>query len=485
MIPAKSYKNPARGRGREASATGGKRLGASASRGTLARGDRRCKSSYDAAGFGPRMGNWWPDREGINSILIREGGLITSRARDLLRQSPIATNGVREIAKSVVGTVGMTPRSLHPDEGVRRKIQEEWKFWCDQIDFTGRHDFVGLQNLMISAMVGDGEAFAWIKGRPLELGLRVPLQVQVVESDYLPMFKNETLSEGSRIVAGVELKEDGSRDKYHFSQAHPGENDYAFRGLSTIEIPERDIVHMYRVDRPGQLRGVSWFTTILALLYMTDLVNDAEVAAYRVGALYAAFVKQSETFLSDMERAKASHQGLAPIDLVPGQITYLRPGQEVIFSKPGREGIDYVEFMRHQLHLAAMGLGVPYEILTGNYEKVNFASAKAGRINYKLTVSSIQSQHLKFTFCNNVWKRWMDMAVLVGVLPFRDYYANRAQYQNVLWQPPGWESLEPLRDMQEHVAGLENKIFELQDVIRWHGGDPDERMGEVDAGGVA
>ncbi|MDT9136289.1 phage portal protein, partial [Escherichia coli] len=79
-----------------------------------------------------------------------------------------------------------------------------------------------------------------------------------------------------------------------------------------------------------------------------------------------------------------------PLDYVePGTFQYLRSGEEVTFSSPPSvEG--YGEYTKVSLRAIAAGLGVPYEVLTGDLSEVSFISGRLGRLEYRDTVAAWQ-----------------------------------------------------------------------------------------------
>jgi capsid protein len=61
-----------------------------------------------------------------------------------------------------------------------------------------------------------GECFLRFRPRRPEDGLSVPLQLQMLSSEHLPLGKCETLPNGNEIIFGIELDRIGRRVAYHF-----------------------------------------------------------------------------------------------------------------------------------------------------------------------------------------------------------------------------------------------------------------------------
>ena len=73
----------------------------------------------------------------------------------------------------------------------------------------------------------------------------------------------------------IALNDAGAPAAYWLFRQHPGAAWMMPSGSRTSEpVPARDVLHVYRKRRPGQLRDVSWLAP--ALLRLRDLVYGCE-----------------------------------------------------------------------------------------------------------------------------------------------------------------------------------------------------------------
>jgi hypothetical protein len=80
-------------------------------------------------------------------------------------------------------------------------------------------------------------------------------------------------------------------------------------------------------------------------------------------------------------------------------IEYLPSGRDVRFATPGASG-GYAEYMRVQLHAIAAGMGLTYELLTGDLSQVNYSSIRAGLIELPTPpIPAIAASSPKSTGC--------------------------------------------------------------------------------------
>ena len=127
------------------------------------------------------------------------------QASELVRQaanhgtwSGYAANACEAFAANLVGD-GIKPSSLVEDADLRDRLQRLWLAWTDEADADGLTDFYGLQAMVAREMFVAGECFVRLRPRRPEDGLRVPLQVQLLQSEMLPFEKTETAANGNRI----------------------------------------------------------------------------------------------------------------------------------------------------------------------------------------------------------------------------------------------------------------------------------------------
>ena len=65
-------------------------------------------------------------------------------------------------------------------------------------------------------------------------------------------------------------------------------------GIVSQPVPADQIMHVYRVLRPGQVRGVPWLAPVMMALRDLDDYCDAERVRKKIEACVTAFVQQPE-----------------------------------------------------------------------------------------------------------------------------------------------------------------------------------------------
>ena len=400
---------------------------------------------YEGAATGRRLGVWGAPLSGPNLELDGSIQTLRARSRDVIRNNPHASSAIESYVANMVGT-GIVPRWRIDDALLKERIQSLWLAWTKEADTSGKMDFYGLQSLVARAVMESGEVLVRFHPRRLNERLQVPFQLQVIESDHLIMDGKETQNRNT-IDMGVEFNKKGKRVAYHLHRTHPGERQLSV--LESVRIPANDILHIYRVQRPGQIRGIPWMTNVLVRLHELDEYEDAESLRKKTAALFAAFVTRP---IDDAASNIGSNKGYdingVPIaSIEPGAVHYLSSGESVEFSQPADVGNSYEVWLKQQLRSIAAGIGVTYEQLTGDLRGVNYSSIRAGLLEFRRRVESLQHQLMVVQFCQPVAEQWLDYAVASGAIDIPDYNQNRVKYLSIEWRPPAWDWVDPLKDV--------------------------------------
>lgn len=427
-------------------------------------------SAWDASGQGRRALAWRPTSAHINALL-GEVETLTHRSRDTARRNPWASAVLDTHVANAVGT-GITPQPLTEDDDWRRDLMDAWDEWTEEVDPDGACDFYGMQSLVARARAESGCCFARFRPRRAEDGLSVPLQIQLLESDFVDASMTEV--RGSNLVkGGIEYDPVGRRVAYHMFREHPGEMT-GFSSRERVRVPADQVIHVFRPLRPGQVRGVPELAPVLARIYELDQVSDARVVKEKVQALFAMFIVRPDGPQNPLGAGSAGKapDGVPLATLEPGTTQEIPLGWDVKFSQPPQDGASYEAFFRNELRAIAAGAGATYEQMTGDLTGVNFSSIRAGLIEFRRRMEQIQQHVLIFQFCRRVWARWFETAVLAGRinLPAGFAAAPRA-FMRAKWVPPGWEYVDPEKEVRALVRAIRAGLISRSEAIAQYGYD--------------
>jgi len=432
---------------------------------------------YDAAQSRRRLVSWKPPSSHVNAILAYSGDTLRARARDLGRNNGYAVNAADTFVANLIGA-GIKPSSLVKDAGLKAKIAQAWLDWTDEADADGTTDFYGLQALAAREMFSAGEYFLRIRYRRLEDGLVVPMQLQGLPAEMLPLEKTEQLPNGNVIRCGIEFDAIGRRIAYWFFRRHPSDaTDPSFAaGDIYTRVPADEVIHLRRWREGGQIRGEPWITPAMVKLFHLDTYDDAELDRKKVAALFAGFITQADTqepvVQGEEDDGEGEGNSIAPME--PGQLQVLGPGEKIEFSEPADSGASYEPFQWRTLLQVSAALGVPYANLTNDLKSANYSSLRAGLVEFRRRLEQVQHSVIVFQLCRPVWNAWLAQAALSGAVPMPGFAKNARELSRVKWIPPKFEWVDPKKDQEAEILAVQNGFKARSDVIEGTGSDPEE-----------
>lgn len=414
---------------------------------------------YEAASIGHRTSGWSRSRADANAAT--SGATLSNlraQSRDLVRNNPWARRGLRRITANTISW-GIRPKAT--GRGADR-VMARWKLWADttQCDAAGRLTFYGLQRLVMRTVVESGEALIRLRWRRPEDGLAIPMQLQVLEPDFLDTGKDGPVN-GGKIIQGIEFDMLGRRVAYWLFDQHPGGS---YGALESRRIPADSILHVYDQERAGQVRGVPWFASVDVRLHEFDEFEDATLLKQKIAACMAAFVTDVDGTTSPLGKPGTTPQGALTDGISPGMILSLPPGRNVTVANPPT-ATDHTSFSATSLRGVAAGMGVTYEDLTGDYSQVNYSSARMARTAHHTDVHDWRWNMIIPQFCAPAWA-WMINAL---ILDGEDVENAPAE-----WTEPPLPMLDPDKEGAATSRAVRNGQMTHDAMVREQGYDPED-----------
>ncbi|MBO9422328.1 phage portal protein [Labrenzia sp. R4_2] len=428
------------------------------------------RRSLDAAGGGRR----WQDAPASANVgtIHASASTIGMRAQHFTLNNPTGARITESLASNLVGD-GIKPRSEHEDEAVRRVLQRLWKAWTDEADAEGQTDFYGLQQFAVRDLVVFGEVLFVFTYHP-ETGAP---QLRRLHPEQLDRTKDQMFDHGGRVYQGVEFDAAGRRVAYWIRQSLLSGDALAGYSLAPVRIPASEVIHLFRQLVPGQVRGLSWFASVLLAAKELDSVLDALIVRARVAALHAGFITDTD---GNPAYDGQKSDGTLTAGLEPGALINLPPGKDIRFpDTPDQGGAS--DLLTTTFRLIASGTNTTYEQATGDYSNVNYSSARQAFLEYRRFCQTIQHHLLVFGLCRPVWKAFIQYQVLQGVIPARDYTADRSAFDAVKWLPPAWPWVDPKNDAIAAEKALKNHLRSRSEIIAERGYDAEDVDAEIAA----
>jgi lambda family phage portal protein len=425
---------------------------------------------FEAAQGSRRTTNW--NRSASDANVANQPALSKLReiSRDLRRNNGWAKRGIQAIVNSTVGW-GITAKPTGP-RGRATQALAVWNEWANSTacDYDGRLNFYGIQRLAMETIAESGEVLIMREPASTADGLPIPMRIRVLEPDYLDLSRNGFLGpDGGPTYNGVEFDKFGRRTAYWLFTQHPGGLRVMTSQMYSVRVPADRILHVYRVDRPGQIRGVPWLASAITKLKDFDDFEDAELMQAKVAACFAAFVTDIDGSAGPLTEGGVDNNG-DPIDqLEPGHIAYLTPGKDVKFAAPppSRDSAFSIRKLRH----IAVSMGITYEQISGDYSQVNYSSARMARLELKANVNEWREHMLLPVLCDGIWNWAMELV---------SGYEGWTAAPGATWSCPPMSILEPDKEALAYTRMIRAGLMTWPQVILELGYDPRDQLTEIE-----
>lgn len=420
---------------------------------------------YEAASKGTRRTkNWKAAATSQNTEAIFTLGTLRDRSRDLVRNNPYAKRAIEILTTNTIGT-GVTAAIAGKTTKKAEQLLQAYNQWAASTDCDANRqlNMGGLQRLFTRTMFESGECIIRQIRRNNGPG-KIPIALQVLEPDFLDTNKTISLPGGAFIMQGVEYNASGERVAYWLYETHPGETARMISFVSK-RVPADEIIHLYRVDRPGQVRGIPHGVSAFIRMRDLDAYADAQLMRQKIAACFTVFIQDTVNATG----AAADYDGKV---LEPGAMEVLPPGRSMVFTDPPAAG-GYDEYTRTVIREFAIAYGVTYEELTGDLSRVNFSSARMGFLSSNRLVEEIQELTVVPQALNGVWDWFMLGAAVIGITTNRN--------QPVNWTFPKRQAVDPLKEAQAIIKMVRAGVMSRPEAIRQLGYDPLEVTAEIAA----
>ena len=441
---------------------------------------RKVLRSYQGAESNRLTGSKKPRNQAADSELLGPFGADTARAwaRSFVRDNAYACGVVETIATAVVGC-GISAQSMVETvdgddvEAINDARDRVWNEWCETCDINGELTFSEIQFLALREIVEAGEVL--IRMRPVRMDNTrpVPLALEMIDADRLALDRDVWAHQrsGKRVIRGVEMDETGKPLAYYIYPEHPN-GPYVARVTEPVRIDAKEIIHLYRKDRVGQSRGVTWFAPVLSAIRDLGIYIDNELQASAVASCFVAVIKtegSAGSLLPSDGSDTTDDYGNGLEHLEPGLVARLKPGESLEQVNPARPAAQAEPWINLMVRNIGVGVGLGYEKVSRDYSRTSYSSARTAELEDRRRFKRFQ-RYLISHLCQRIWDRFCEAASSVTKLVdgpaqfpvLSDLLDDRRSHTPVTWQVPEWEWVDPQNEQAASVIAIQNNMSTLQ-----------------------
>lgn len=395
------------------------------------------RAKYDAAAKTPQNAKHWAGADGYSPAAGLTDAIrktLRERCRYEVANNSYAKGIVSTLANDLVGTGARLQLNID-DRNISSRLEAAFDEWASEVRLADK------LRLLRSGRCESGEVFAILAQNDALPG-RIKLDLRLVESEQVPL---------------IEYDGFGNPTRYWLLDAHPGDNGASTAAGPTMMtalagsgkwVDAKSVMHYFRAERPGQLRGVPDIVPALYLFgqlrrYTLAVLDCAETAANYAGVLHTDAPAGGEA--DDIDP-------LDTIELERNSFLTMPAGWKLTQLKAEQPTTTYEMFKNEILNEVARCLNMPFNVAAGNSSKYNYAS---GRLDHQVYHKSlrIEQQVMADTVLDRVFAAWISEAIL-----FAEFVppALRGASWPHEWMWDGNEHVDPSKEANAQAVRLLN-----------------------------
>jgi len=369
-----------------------------------------------------------------------------------------------------------------------QNVEARWRLWANstEADATGRMTFQQLQGFAFFNTLGEGEVFSVLRYSSDRRRMN-PLSIQFVDVDQITGSAKQEDYEaakerGNRIVDGIEVDSAGAEIAYYVTDPETGK---------TTRIPRYGgkskrlfVAHPAIIERIGQVRGIPVLANMVHELQKITDYTVAELEAAVINAVFAVWIKPSDSKSSSRALAGALKREQVPavedpydrvvppapahIDKPGLLIQNLKAGEEIESFDTKRPNVNFENFSKAVLTKLSASLGIPIEVLFMSFNQ-NYSASRACLI-LAWNVFAQWRYFLASSFLNPIKAEWMAAEIAaenISAPGFNDSPVLRAAWLNCDWIGINKPSIDPSKEAdaadKRIAAGLLTRERAAQD----------------------
>jgi len=427
------------------------------------------------------LSSWNPGTGSAVSDTIADLPMLRSRSREQMRDAPVAIGAINTACSNIVGTgLAVSPALPAAMLGMSQEQADRWQadtklrfeMWAQSTDcdLSRQLNFYGLQELALRTTLESGDAFV-VTPRVQRAARPAALALQLLEADRV--CNPDRRADTQTLIDGIEINPDtGEALACHIARIHPGEwratgNTWQRLEMRGAQSGRRNVLHLFRPLRPGQVRGVPWIAPILEPLKQIARYTEAELNAAVTNALFSVFIKMDpqafqDLFDEDAQGTLAKKATSWSGEMESGRAVNLLPGESIETAAPGRPNAQFDPFLMSVMRQIGMALEIPLEILIMHFQSSYSAARGAMLLAWKFFRG--RREWVAAQLCQPVYELWLSDEVAAGRIAAPGFFADpltRAAWCRAVWTGDGPGSIDPVKEVDAAQRRVELGISTL------------------------
>ena len=425
--------------------------------------NRQVRARFDAAQTTQDNRRHWASAGNLSadaeaSPAVRQ--ILRNRSRYEISNNSYAKGVVLTLANDVIGT-GPRLQMLTSDDVFNRQAEQDFMMWSSAVRLPEK------LRTMRMARCQDGEAFA-IMGTNPKVPHEIQLDLMLVEADQIT--SRFGLSIDRYEVDGIIMDSFGNPSFYRVLKFHPGGTGFSCYD-DAVTISAESMLHSFRVERPGQHRGVPEMTPALPIFsqlrrFTLAVLAAAEAAADFAGILYTDAPPNGEADEVDP---------MALVELERNMLLTMPGGWKMAQLDPKQPATTYAEYVDKLIDEAVRCILMPSNIAKGNSSGYNYAS---GRLDHQVYFKAIRvdQSFIASVILDRILHTWLREYFLLHPVFEMNYRYPLPQHA---WFWDGNSHVDPMKESRAQDIRLKNHSTSLAHEYALQGKDWETELREI------
>lgn len=398
----------------------------------------------------------WSNANGntINDDLRQHRQTLLRRTAYEIANNPLIVGMVETHKVDLIGAHGPTLQVVtgddDPNDRYAQQAEQIWRDWAEMPDINGQLSLADMLRQWVHMLWHTGDYLAQMVTDPAAPGpVRMRLHSLHPRRLATPPGK---FRQSDRIDQGIEFTKTGKPRFYWI--------DDSFDSMGVVRLNDfrrmraSNVIHQYRIDEPGQRRGVPWLAsglqTIADLRDFDAQVLDAARQAADNGVILSATGDQVEPIMVNES-----------VEFERRRIVTAPPGWTPHQMKPEQPATGYVEYRKERHRDLGRPANMPALITRLDSSDHNFSSARFDGQMYARANGEKQGW-ISRNALNRTFMTVIREAELAGAITTQ---RPRSLELHWIWPPPLYRAGDPQKEAKAAEVRLANRLSSLQDEL--------------------
>lgn len=398
------------------------------------------KAGFDLTKTNHENKRHWADSDALSgraAYFKQERKIARERSRLEAANNSWYAGMLRTAANHIVGT-GPRVQFYLQDEAANSALERAFRKWTQTIALVEK------LRVAVETYWRDGEWFAMRSGSPKLWPIQLDIRAYEPDQVAMPYWHvlDPTLEDGKRV------DNLGNAVEYWIYNHHPGDLNVGHVNLLGGNwYPADDVIHLYRADRPGQLRGFPRCAPALDWLAHMRRFSKATLSAAEAAALWGVFIKTTSSQVTPAQMPA----DLMTIEFERNVMNFLPDGWEPQQLRADHPTTTNETFQRTELTYFARCANMPYSLAAGTSRDSNFSSAKMDIKNTWEPEVRSEQEKLTRDVMAPIMRWWMEEVAICTDMLDGAPPISEIEYQ-IVWPPL------PQSDETEQATAAQTRI---------------------------